>query len=78
MRTGRAGAGRRYLFYADEVMMALSDTVWMMGAVSTLVGLFYQVGLRKNFEKTVGMVYQLCQAAGTRIEERQILFRLGG
>ena len=56
------------LFYADDRMMGLSYPGWLQGVFSTLIGLFYWVGLRKNIGKTAGMVCHLCQAAGTQSE----------
>ena len=36
--------------------------------LSTLVGLFDRVGMKKNTGKTSGMVFRLCQAVGTQSE----------
>ena len=55
-------------FYADDVMVALSDPFWLQGAFNSLVGLFDRVGLQKKFRKTVGMVCHPCQAAGNLSE----------
>ena len=49
-------------------MVALSDPRWIQGSFNTLVSLFYRVGLRTNFGKTVGMVCHSCQAAGNLLE----------
>ena len=65
---GREGRNQNPLFYADDGMIALSDPGWLQGALSTLVGLFDWVGMRKNVGKTVGMVCRLCQAVGTYSE----------
>ena len=57
------GKERRHqeaLFYADDGMVASSDTVWLQGAFNVLIGLFDRVGLRTNFGKTVGMVCHPC------------------
>ena len=56
------------LFYTENSMVASSDTRWIQGEFSTLVGLFDRVGLHNNSGKTVGMVCRLCQAAGTQLE----------
>ena len=56
-------------------MIVSSDPGWLQGAFSTLLGMFYWVGLRKNIGKTVGMVCCMCQTAGTQSEaayERQM------
>ena len=50
------GRHQAALFYADDVMVALSDPHWLQGVFSTLVGLFDRVGLRTNIRNTVGMV----------------------
>ena len=60
----KEGRNHAALFYANDGMVALSDPGWLQGAFNTLVGLFYSVGLRTNFGKTVGMVCHPCQAAG--------------
>ena len=53
---GQEGRHHAALFYADNVMVALSDHRWIQGAFNNLVGLFDRVGLRTNVRKTVGMV----------------------
>ena len=49
-------------------MVASSDLVWLQGGVDILVGIFNQVGPKKNIGKTVRMVFCPCQAAGTQSE----------
>ena len=61
---GQEGRHKAALFYADNIMVASSDPVWMQGAFTALVGLFDRVVLRTNVGKTVGMVCHPCQAAG--------------
>ena len=56
------------LFYADNGMVALLDPLWLQGAFSTLVGLFYRVGLRTNVRKKVRMFCHPCQTSGTQLE----------
>ena len=56
------------LFYVDNGMFTLSDSQWIQGAFSTLVGLFNRLGLLTNVGKTVSMVYRTFQAAGTQLE----------
>ena len=51
-------------------MVASSDSQWLQGSFSKLVGLFDRVGLQTNFRKTVSMVCRLYQAAGTHLERR--------
>ena len=61
----REKAGRRGTFTVDSTsrvfnvgdgVLASTDTVWPHTAFDTLMGIFDQVGLRKNVRKTVGMV----------------------
>ena len=66
---GKEGRHHAALFYADNVMVALSDPCWLQGAFNTLVGLFYRVILRTNVGKTVGMVCHPCQAASNLTTE---------
>ena len=54
------------LFYVDDIMVAFSEPQWLQGAFSTLVRLFYRVGLRTNVGKTISMVCCPCQAAGNQ------------
>ena len=56
------------LFYADDGMVVSSDLRWLQGDFSTLLGLFYRAFLKANVVKTVGMVFQLCQAVGMQLE----------
>ena len=68
-KTGERGSEVRHqssLFYADDGMVASSNPRWLQWVFDALVSLFKQVGLRTNIRKTVNMVYQLCQAAGTQ------------
>ena len=68
---GRRKQGVRhqnYLFYADNGMFTSSDSRWLQGYFSTLVGLFYRVVLHINVGNIVGMVFRLCRAPGTQSE----------
>ena len=56
------------LSYADDGMIASLDLEYLQGALSTLVGLFYWVGLRTNVWKTIGIVCRPCQAVGSQSE----------
>ena len=56
-------------------MVASSDPCWIQGGFSTLLGLFYRLGLNNNVYKAVEMVvrlcqavFRLCQAVGTQSE----------
>ena len=40
----------------------------MQGEFDTLAGLFYRVGIRKIFGKTVRMLFRPCHAVGTQSE----------
>ena len=62
------GRHQNSLFYTDDSMVASSDSRWLQGAFSTLVGLFDRVGLLTNSGNTVGMVCLPCQAARTQSE----------
>ena len=67
--TGREGRHQSAVFYADDVMVVLSDPAWLQGAFSALVAIFYRVGLLTNFGKTVSMVCHPCRAgSGNRTE----------
>ena len=67
-KRGQEGRHQNSLFYADDGMIASSDSQWLQGAFSTLIGLFNRVGLQTNVRKTVGMVCLPCQATGTQSE----------
>ena len=49
-------------------MVALSNSILLYRAFSTLVGLFARVRLNTNFGKTVVMVFHLCQVMGMQPE----------
>ena len=53
---GQDGRHQNAILYANNVMVAFSDPLWIQGAFSSLVGLFDRVGLQTNFRKTVGIV----------------------
>ena len=44
------------LFYADDEMVASTDSGWLQSAFDMLTGIFDRVCLRTNIRKTVGMV----------------------
>ena len=50
-------------------MVAFTDMVWLQNAFDLLTGIFYQVVLQKNVQKTAGMVCQPCRAVGVRSDE---------
>ena len=56
-------------FYVYDRMVASTDPGWLYTAFYTLTGLFDRVGLRINSRKTVGMVFQPCQAARVRADK---------
>ena len=58
-----------YYFYADNGMVASSDSAWLQGAFNALVGLFDRVGLRTNGWKSVSMVCHPCLAAAGKITQ---------
>ena len=64
---GNEGKHQAALFYADDVMVALSEPRLLQWAFDTLVILFERVGLRINAGNTVSMVCRPCQAAGTQL-----------
>ena len=53
-------------FYANNGMVASTDSVWLQSAFDTLTGLFDRVGLRTNVCKTVGMECRPCRVDGCR------------
>ena len=65
---GQKGRHQAAPFYADDVMVTLSDPRWLQGAFNTLVGLFDRVGLHNNVGNTVDMVCHLFQAVGHKSE----------
>ena len=65
---GKEGRHLAAFFYADNSMVALSDTRWLQGAFNTLIVLFDMVGLCTNVGKTVGMVCHPCQAVVNLLE----------
>ena len=51
-------------------MVVSSDPAWLKGAFTSLLGIFYRVGLMTNVGKTVSIVCHPCQVgAGNRTEE---------
>ena len=60
---------QKAIFYADDRMVASTNTVWTQTAFGTLTGLFDWVGLKTNVLKTVGMVCHPYQAVGVRVYE---------
>ena len=72
-KVGRRGTcaveGARRVFYADDEMVASTKPGWLQTTFNTLTGIFDRVGLRKNAQKTVGMVCQTCRAVGVRADE---------
>ena len=60
---------RSDFFYADYVLVALTDPVWLQGAFGTLTGLFNRVELWTNAGKTARTIYRLFRAAGTQSKE---------
>ena len=57
------------LFYAGDGLVDYIDPGWLQLAFDMLTGLFDRVGLRKNFPKTVGMVYKPFRVARVRADE---------
>ena len=45
-------------FYAKNGVVASTDPGWLQLAFDFLMGLFDQVGLRMNIQKTVGMMFR--------------------
>ena len=60
---------KEYFFHAEGGMVASTDPGWLYTAFYTLTGIFDRVGLRINSRKTVGMVFQPCQAARVRADK---------
>ena len=75
--SGQDGRHQNSLFYADNAMVASSESRWIQVAFSTLVGLFDKVGLQNNFGKTVGMVFRPRQAAGNKSEVAHRIRKMG-
>ena len=49
-------------------MVTSLDPIWLQEAFSTLVGMFFSVGLNTNVGNTFGMVCRLFQAARMQLE----------
>ena len=56
-------------FYAEYGVVASTDPGWLQSAFNLLTGLFDWVVLRTNVRKTVGMMFQPCQATGVRADK---------
>ena len=67
-KLGQEGRHTTDFFYAEDGMVSSSDPQWVQSEFSTLVGLFDRVGMWTNYGKTVGIVFRLCQEAGTQSE----------
>ena len=67
---GYEGRHQAALFYADDDMVdgSVFRPRRIQWAFNALVSLFEQMGLRTNVRKTVSMVFQPNQAAGTQSE----------
>ena len=50
-------------FYADDVVVASTDLVWIQSAFYLMMGMFDRVVLLTNVRKTVVMVFRPCRAA---------------
>ena len=48
------------LFYADNIILSSPQTAIFQEALDVLTSLFDQVGLRKNVNNMVGIVFQPC------------------
>ena len=48
-------------FYADNRMVASNNLGCLQTAFDKLIGIFYQVVLRTNVRKTMGMVFHPCR-----------------
>ena len=54
--------------YADNGILASTNLGWIQTVFDILTGLFDQMGLKTNVNKTVGMVCHPCRAAGVRAD----------
>ena len=75
--TGREGRHQAALLYADDGMVASSDSTWLQGAFHDLLGLFERVVLQTNVGNIVDMVCHPCQATGN-ITQAAYMRRLMG
>ena len=57
------------LLYADDILIASTNPVWMQRAFLILTGLFDRVGIQINVLNMKGMLYRPCHAVGTHLEE---------
>ena len=65
---GQEGRYQAALFYADDGMVASSETCWIQGTFNTLVRMFDRVDLWTNIRKIVSMVCRPFQEAGNQSE----------
>ena len=55
-------------FYADEDLVASTDTIWLQGEFDNLTGLFTRVGIWTNSGWMVGMLCHPCRVVGNQCE----------
>ena len=58
-------------------MVDSTNPGWIQTAFDTLIGLFDQVGLKKNVKKSMGVVCHPCRADGVRADKAYIRRMMG-
>ena len=58
IRRGQEGRHKNSFFCMDDIMIASSDSRWIQGDFSNLVGLFYRVCLKTNIGSKVRMFFR--------------------
>ena len=53
---GREAIYRNTIFYADDGLVASTESVWSQGVFDTITGFFDRVRLRNNSRKMVGTI----------------------
>ena len=64
-----ADEGEGGFFYKYVGMVDSTDPGWIQTELDTLTGVFDQVGLQENVQKTVGMVYKPCREVRVRSDK---------
>ena len=66
------------LFYADNIIVASTDPVWLHSEFDTLTGLFDQVGIQTNIRNIAGMVCRPVRAAEVQEDKAYTQRMIGG
>ena len=56
------------LFYEDNILVTLTELVWMQGTFNALTELFNRLGIWANVGKKFGRICRHCHEVGTQVE----------